>query len=149
MRVPSIPASTTFAGRSAPPGSRRPTSVLGPEERIEVDLNHLMRQPLGEPCVAELWQAGELDRPRLSIVADEELVIGTSARFWIGAQRVTCGRSESPCAGCRGTCWLRAATWRRVAGALGDVPTALHRAPVAQRPWSLSHSFKPAASGRA
>jgi hypothetical protein len=51
-------------------------SVLGPEERIEVDVNYLMRQPLGEPCVAELWQPGELDRPRLSIVGDEELVIG-------------------------------------------------------------------------
>jgi predicted nucleotidyltransferase component of viral defense system len=51
-------------------------SVLGPEERIEVDVNYLMRQPLGEPCVAELWQPGELDRPRLTIVGDEELVIG-------------------------------------------------------------------------
>ena len=51
-------------------------SVLGPEERIEVDVNYLMRQPLGEPCVADLWQPGELDRPRLTIVGDEELVIG-------------------------------------------------------------------------
>jgi predicted nucleotidyltransferase component of viral defense system len=51
-------------------------SVLGPEERIEVDVNYLLRLPLGEPRVGELWQPGELDRPRLSIVGDEELVIG-------------------------------------------------------------------------
>ncbi len=51
-------------------------SVLGPEERIEIDVNYLLRLPLGEPRVSELWQPGELDRPRLSIVGDEELVIG-------------------------------------------------------------------------
>jgi predicted nucleotidyltransferase component of viral defense system len=51
-------------------------SVLGPEDRIEVDVNYLLRLPLGEPRVGELWQPGELERPRLSIVGDEELVIG-------------------------------------------------------------------------
>lgn len=51
-------------------------SVLGPEDRIEVDVNYLLRLSLGEPRVGELWQPGELDRPRLSIVGDEELVIG-------------------------------------------------------------------------
>jgi hypothetical protein len=61
------------AGRKLFPHVR---SVLGPEERIEVDVNYLMRQPLDETCVAELWQPGELDRPRLTIVGDEELVIG-------------------------------------------------------------------------
>ena len=51
-------------------------SVLGPDERIEVDVNYLHRVPLGEPLVRELWQPGELDRPRLRIVATPELVIG-------------------------------------------------------------------------
>lgn len=51
-------------------------SVLGPEDRVEVDVNYLLRLPLAAPRVGELWQPGELDRPRLSIVGDEELVIG-------------------------------------------------------------------------
>jgi len=51
-------------------------SVLGPEERIEVDVNYLLRLSLGEPRLGELWQPGGLDRPRLPIVGDEELVIG-------------------------------------------------------------------------
>ncbi len=51
-------------------------SVLGPEERIEVDLNFLLRLPLAEPEMRELWQPGDLDRPRLRFVAVEELLIG-------------------------------------------------------------------------
>jgi len=51
-------------------------SVLGPEERVEVDVNYLLRVPLAEARVREIWQPGELDRPRLRIVAVEELVIG-------------------------------------------------------------------------
>ncbi len=52
------------------------SSALGPDERIEVDVNYLHRVPLGEPLVRELWQPGELDRPRLRSVATPELVIG-------------------------------------------------------------------------
>ncbi len=51
-------------------------SALGPEEHIEVDVNYLHRVSLGEPLVRELWQPGELDRPRLRAVATVELVIG-------------------------------------------------------------------------
>jgi hypothetical protein len=51
-------------------------SALGPDERIEVDVNYLHRVPLGEPLVRELWQPGELDRPRLRAAATPELVIG-------------------------------------------------------------------------
>lgn len=51
-------------------------SVLGPLERIELDVNYLLRLPLDPPRIVELWQPGELDRPRLLMVGDEELVIG-------------------------------------------------------------------------
>ncbi len=59
----------------------RYASVLGPEERIEVDINYLHRVPLAEPLVRELWQPGELDRPRLRVVATSELVIGKLCAF--------------------------------------------------------------------
>ena len=62
-----------FAGRKL---YLRYRSALGPDERIEVDVNYLHRVPLGEPLVCELWQPGELDRPRLRAVATLELVIG-------------------------------------------------------------------------
>lgn len=51
-------------------------SVLGPEERIEVDVNYLLRVPLADCVVRDLWQPGALERPRLRLVAVEELVIG-------------------------------------------------------------------------
>lgn len=51
-------------------------SVLGPEDRIEVDLNFLFRVPLVDPRTAELWQPGELDRPSVRMVGSEELLAG-------------------------------------------------------------------------
>lgn len=51
-------------------------SAFGPEERIEVDVNYLLRVPLADGVDRELWQPGDLERPRLRIVAVEELVIG-------------------------------------------------------------------------
>jgi predicted nucleotidyltransferase component of viral defense system len=51
-------------------------SAVGTRERIEIDVNYMMRMPLGPSRVAELWQPGDLDRPRLFLVANEELVIG-------------------------------------------------------------------------
>ncbi|MFH0946294.1 MAG: nucleotidyl transferase AbiEii/AbiGii toxin family protein, partial [Planctomycetota bacterium] len=51
-------------------------SVLGPEDRIEVDLNFLFRVPLVEPQLGELGQPGELDRPHVRLVGCEELLAG-------------------------------------------------------------------------
>jgi len=51
-------------------------SALGPRERIEVDLNFLFRQPLAPVQVRTLWQPENLDRPRVSVVSLEELLIG-------------------------------------------------------------------------
>jgi predicted nucleotidyltransferase component of viral defense system len=51
-------------------------SALGPKDRIEVDLNFLFRQPLGEPQRRPLWQPGDLDRPTVTVVSLDELLIG-------------------------------------------------------------------------
>jgi predicted nucleotidyltransferase component of viral defense system len=51
-------------------------SVLGGEARVEVDLNFLFRQPLDGVAGAELWQPGELDRPRIRVVSVLELCVG-------------------------------------------------------------------------
>jgi predicted nucleotidyltransferase component of viral defense system len=51
-------------------------SVLGPEDRIEVDLNFIFRVPLSGLESCELWQPGELDRPIVRMVGREELFIG-------------------------------------------------------------------------
>lgn len=51
-------------------------SAAGPVDRIEVDLNFLFRQPLGEVRERELWQPGGLDRHRVPVVSREELVVG-------------------------------------------------------------------------
>jgi predicted nucleotidyltransferase component of viral defense system len=51
-------------------------SVLGPEERIELDLNFLFRVPIAGTAQGELWQPGELDRPEVRTVGLQELVAG-------------------------------------------------------------------------
>lgn len=51
-------------------------SVIGPEDRIEIDLNFLFRVPLVELDTRELWQPGELDRPIVKMVGSEELLAG-------------------------------------------------------------------------
>lgn len=51
-------------------------SVLGPEDRIEIDLNYLWRTPLVGVRQATLWQPGEFERPLVSIVSEEELWVG-------------------------------------------------------------------------
>lgn len=51
-------------------------SVFGPEERIEVDLNFLFRMPIAGTELRDLWQPGELDRPRVRVVSLEEILIG-------------------------------------------------------------------------
>lgn len=62
-----------FAGRKL---YLRYRSTLGPEERIEVDLNYLFRVPLGETHMLPVWQPGELDRPRVRVVGITELLAG-------------------------------------------------------------------------
>ncbi len=51
-------------------------SVLGTDERVEVDLNYLFRMPLDGIMQAEMWQPGELDRPQIRVVSLLELSIG-------------------------------------------------------------------------
>lgn len=62
-----------FAGRKLFLAYR---SALGQNDRIEVDLNFLFRQPLWRTEIRTLWQPGELDRPRVVVVSVEELLIG-------------------------------------------------------------------------
>jgi len=51
-------------------------SVIGHDDRIEVDLNYIFRLPLVQRDVRELWQPGELDRVRVLVVGLEELLAG-------------------------------------------------------------------------
>ena len=51
-------------------------SAFGTNERVEVDLNFLFRVPLSGAANAEMWQPGELDRPRVRIVSLLELCVG-------------------------------------------------------------------------
>jgi predicted nucleotidyltransferase component of viral defense system len=62
-----------FAGRKLYLNYR---SVLGPEDRIEVDLNFIFRLPLAGIESKELWQPGELERPVVRMVGPEELFLG-------------------------------------------------------------------------
>jgi predicted nucleotidyltransferase component of viral defense system len=71
-------SSDAFAGRKLHLTYR---SVLGPDDRIEVDLNYLMRLPLGAPEQRSLWQPGGLDRPTLRVVSLNELLVGKLLAF--------------------------------------------------------------------
>lgn len=51
-------------------------SVLGQEDRVEVDLNFLFRLPFAGTKMRILWQPGDLDRPRVGSVGDTELLVG-------------------------------------------------------------------------
>ncbi len=44
--------------------------------RIEIDINYLYRIPLGDLTTLELWQPGDITRPKASGVSAEELVAG-------------------------------------------------------------------------
>ena len=56
-------------------------SVLGPDDRVELDINYQWRTPLAGLRVMELWQPEGLDRPRVTVVADEELWVGKLLAF--------------------------------------------------------------------
>jgi len=66
-------SSDEFAGRKLYLNYR---SVVGPQDQIEVDLNYLMRVPVGAPVERSLWQPGGLDRPTARLVNPMELAIG-------------------------------------------------------------------------
>jgi hypothetical protein len=51
-------------------------STAGTPDRIEVDLNFLMRVPLSAPLRKPMWQPESIERPHVSIAALEELAIG-------------------------------------------------------------------------
>jgi len=56
-------------------------SVLGQNDRIEIDLNFLFRVPIAGTEKKPLWQPGELDRPEVLVVGREELLIGKMLAF--------------------------------------------------------------------
>jgi hypothetical protein len=56
-------------------------SLLGPRDRIEVAVNYLWRVPLAGVREVELWQPGELPRPRIVVVSDVELWVGKVLAF--------------------------------------------------------------------
>lgn len=62
-----------FAGRKL---YLRYRSALGADDRIEVDLNFLFRQPLVAVESRRLWQPGAFDRPSVRTVGLAELVVG-------------------------------------------------------------------------
>ncbi len=68
----------TFAGRKI---YAMYSSVLGAEDRVEVDLNYLWRAPLADVTETDLWQPGNLDRPRVRTVSLEELCVGKFLAF--------------------------------------------------------------------
>jgi predicted nucleotidyltransferase component of viral defense system len=51
-------------------------SVLGIQDRIEVDLNYLFRTPLETVSARSVWQPGNLDRPQVRTVGLTELLVG-------------------------------------------------------------------------
>ncbi|MEW6664330.1 MAG: nucleotidyl transferase AbiEii/AbiGii toxin family protein [Thermodesulfobacteriota bacterium] len=63
----------SFAGRKIFLSYR---SVMGQDDRIEVDLNYIFPLPLVAGEIRELWQPGELDRVRVRIIGLEELLVG-------------------------------------------------------------------------
>jgi hypothetical protein len=51
-------------------------STLGKRDRIEIDLNFLFRVPFAGTITRDIWQPGELDRPRVKVVGWDELAAG-------------------------------------------------------------------------
>lgn len=51
-------------------------ATSGGREKIELDLNYLFRMPLAGVEKREMWQPGQLDRPRVRVVSLEEICIG-------------------------------------------------------------------------
>ena len=67
-----------FAGRKI---FLRYRSVVGQEERIEVDLNFLFRLPISDAQKLLIWQPGGLDQPLVWVVGLDELLTGKLLAF--------------------------------------------------------------------
>ena len=72
-----------FAGRML---FLRYRSVLGQNDRVEVDLNYLFRLPLAENETRFLWQPGGLDRPQVRTVAMRSCWAENYSPFSTGAR---------------------------------------------------------------
>jgi predicted nucleotidyltransferase component of viral defense system len=67
-----------FAGRKT---YLRYQSMMGPSDRIEVDINFIHRVPIDEIEKRSLWQPGGLTRPIVNVVSLSELVLGKLTAF--------------------------------------------------------------------
>ncbi len=68
-----------FAGRKT---YLRYQSVMGPRDRIEVDINFIHRVPIGETEKRSLWQPGRTHQPIVNIVSQAELLLGKLNAFF-------------------------------------------------------------------
>ncbi|MGA9752486.1 MAG: nucleotidyl transferase AbiEii/AbiGii toxin family protein [Acidobacteriota bacterium] len=57
-------------------------SALGVPDRIEVDVNYLFRLPLAGTVTKELWQPSDMDRPTVTLVSLEEIIVGKLLAFF-------------------------------------------------------------------
>ena len=62
-----------FAGRKT---YLRYQSMMGPRDRIEVDINYIHRVPINEIEKRALWQPGSMNQPMINVVGESELVLG-------------------------------------------------------------------------
>ena len=56
-------------------------SVTGQNDRVEVDLNFLFRMPIAGTAMLEMWQPGELERPRVCVISLLEILLGKVLAF--------------------------------------------------------------------
>ena len=55
--------------------------MMGPSDRIEVDINFIHRVPIDEIEKRSLWQPGAINQPIVNVVGQTELVIGKLSAF--------------------------------------------------------------------
>jgi predicted nucleotidyltransferase component of viral defense system len=67
-----------FAGRKT---YLRYQSMMGPRDRIEVDINFIHRVPIDEIEKRSLWQPGSINQPIVNVVGQSELVLGKLNAF--------------------------------------------------------------------
>ena len=67
-----------FAGRKT---YLRYQSMLGPRDRIEVDINFVHRVPIGKIEKRSLWQPGGINQPSVNVVGQSELLLGKLNAF--------------------------------------------------------------------
>lgn len=67
-----------FAG---PKTYLRYPSMMGPSDRIEIDVNFIHRVPIDAIERRSLWQPGSMDRPKVNVVSQSELMLGKLTAF--------------------------------------------------------------------